>query len=87
MKGRTFDKKKKVFKHKDEIETYEIVGTAEYIAPETLQLKEPDFGIDIWALGCIIYQLLEGRTPFKGKTNLFTFDNIVNKQVTFHSVN
>jgi serine/threonine protein kinase len=83
-----FDKKKMAFKPKDGHlkETCDLVGTADYIAPETLQNSEPDFSVDIWALGCIVYQFLHGKTPFKDKTNLLIFDNILNKDVSFRSV-
>jgi 3-phosphoinositide dependent protein kinase-1 len=44
-----------------------FVGTAQFVAPEILQGKSPHIGCDLWALGCIIYQMLTGEHLFKGK--------------------
>jgi eukaryotic-like serine/threonine-protein kinase len=43
-----------------------IVGTLQFIAPEQLGGKEADHRADIWALGCILYQMLSGEAPFVG---------------------
>ncbi|KAJ5239976.1 Serine/threonine-protein kinase PKH2 [Penicillium chermesinum] len=42
-----------------------FVGTAEYVSPELLTDKNACKASDLWAFGCIIYQLLAGRPPFK----------------------
>ena len=44
-----------------------FVGTAQFVAPEILQGKEPSIGSDLWGLGCIIYQMLTGKHLFTGK--------------------
>jgi 3-phosphoinositide dependent protein kinase-1 len=84
-----FDRKKLRFVKRENNETNEtdLVGTAEYVAPETLENKNIGIGVDLWALGCIIYQFLHGRTLFKDKSNLLIFDNILHKSVTFKQVN
>jgi serine/threonine-protein kinase len=41
-----------------------IFGTPEYMAPEQAEGKEADHRVDIYAVGCIIYHLLTGQTPF-----------------------
>ncbi|PRP79667.1 3-phosphoinositide-dependent protein kinase 1, partial [Planoprotostelium fungivorum] len=51
-------------------------GTAEYVAPELLTEDYCVKSSDLWALGCIIFQLLTGKTPFRGETNYFTFELI-----------
>ncbi|RLN71227.1 hypothetical protein BBJ28_00020249, partial [Nothophytophthora sp. Chile5] len=50
-----------------------FVGTPEYMPPETINNKEPTYASDSWALGCIIYQLLTGETPFSGGSAYLTF--------------
>ncbi len=64
----------------------ELVGTAEYIAPETLENKIVGIGVDLWALGCILYLFLHGTTPFKDKSNLLIFDNILHKKAVINQV-
>lgn len=54
-----------------------FVGTAEYVSPELLLHSQCSFGSDVWALGCIIYQLTQGAPPFRGDTELQTFEKIV----------
>lgn len=38
---------------------------------------------DLWALGCIIYQMHVGKTPFEDKSETGTFDMILNRQLEF----
>jgi serine/threonine-protein kinase len=63
----------------------EFVGTAEYVSPEVLLHKynEIDTSVDLWAFGCIIYLLFEGKTPFKEKNENDIFENIKNLNYTF----
>jgi 3-phosphoinositide dependent protein kinase-1 len=60
-----------------------FVGTAEYVSPELLTDKSAGKPSDLWAFGCIIYQLLVGRPPFKGATEYLTFQKIVNLEYEF----
>jgi serine/threonine protein kinase len=41
-----------------------IVGTLQYLAPEQLEGKEADARSDLWALGCILYEMVSGRRTF-----------------------
>lgn len=51
--------------------TQVIVGTAYYIAPETVTDPEAiGFGVDLYALGAVAYYLLSGTRVFEGKTAL-----------------
>ncbi|KRX10284.1 Protein kinase-like domain [Pseudocohnilembus persalinus] len=61
----------------------QIIGTALYIAPEIIQYGTYDFSCDAWSLGVIIYILLSGQPPFKGKNNKDLFNQILNLEVSF----
>ena len=54
-----------------------FVGTAEYVSPELLTDKSACKASDLWAFGCIVYQLLAGRPPFKAGNEYQTFQKIV----------
>lgn len=54
-----------------------FVGTEDYIAPEIINNEESTFASDLWSLGTIIYQFFVGRTPFKGSSPYYTFENIL----------
>jgi 3-phosphoinositide dependent protein kinase-1 len=60
-----------------------FVGTAEYVSPELLTDKNACKASDLWAFGCIIYQLLAGRPPFKAGNEYQTFQKIVALEYEF----
>ncbi|KAL3516311.1 hypothetical protein ACH5RR_023213, partial [Cinchona calisaya] len=62
-----------------------FVGTEEYIAPEIITGEGHSSAIDWWALGILLYEMLYGRTPFRGKNRQKTFANILQKDLTFPS--
>lgn len=45
-----------------------IMGTAAYMSPEQARGKTVDKHTDIWAFGCVLYELLTGRRAFEGET-------------------
>jgi Tol biopolymer transport system component len=45
-----------------------ILGTFQYMAPEQLEGREADARSDIWALGCVLYEMCTGRRAFEGRS-------------------
>jgi hypothetical protein len=45
-----------------------IVGTFQYMAPEQLEGKEADARSDLWALGCVLYEMATGKPAFEGQS-------------------
>jgi len=48
--------------------THTLMGTPRYMPPEQIMLKEMDGGVDIFALGVILYECLAGTSPIQAKT-------------------
>lgn len=60
-----------------------FVGTPLYVAPEMLENNESGFFTDIWSLGCIIYEMVVGKSPFMGDNNTQVFKNILECKLDF----
>jgi serine/threonine-protein kinase len=45
-----------------------LLGTAAYMSPEQAKGKSVDKRCDIWAFGCVLFEMLAGRKAFSGKT-------------------
>nr|AHZ63883.1 phototropin [Metzgeria crassipilis] len=62
-----------------------FVGTEEYIAPEIILGLGHNSSVDWWALGILLYEMLFGRTPFRGRNRQRTFANVLHKDLGFPS--
>jgi len=57
-----------------------ILGTAAYMSPEQSRGQAVDKRTDIWAFGCVLYELLTGRAPFTGETLSDTIARILERE-------
>jgi serine/threonine-protein kinase len=47
-----------------------VVGTARYLAPEQVEAKPVDARTDVYAAGLLLYEMLAGRSPFQGDSDM-----------------
>ena len=57
-----------------------IAGTAPYMSPEQARGKDVDKRADIWAFGCVLYELLTGIRAFAGETTTDVLAAVVNRE-------
>ena len=60
-------------------------GTLEYMAPEMIKGEKYDRTVDYWSLGILLYDMLVGRPPFKGKNENALKDAIVKQKIVIPS--
>ena len=61
------------------------VGTAYFIAPETIK-GEYDEKCDVWSIGVILYYILSGKFPFTGNSNFEIFEKIQKSEPVFKNL-
>jgi len=57
-----------------------IVGTLQYLAPEQLEGREADARSDLWALGCVLYEMTTGRRAFAGASAASVIAAIIERE-------
>ncbi|KAB5561544.1 hypothetical protein DKX38_006501 [Salix brachista] len=62
-----------------------FVGTHEYLAPEIIKGEGHGSAVDWWTFGIFLFELLYGKTPFKGSGNEETLSNVVSRSLKFPS--
>jgi hypothetical protein len=63
-----------------------IVGTAAYMAPEQVRGEELDKRADIWAFGCVLYEMLTGERAFRGSTVTDTMAAVLTAEPAWDNV-
>ena len=60
-------------------------GSLKYMAPEVLSFKknEADPAVDIWSMGCILFTMVTGHSPFRDKDKEKTRERIINCEYSF----
>ncbi|HEX2049026.1 MAG TPA: protein kinase [Actinomycetota bacterium] len=72
LKVADFGIAKAAFSTGDITTTGSIIGTVTYLSPEQARGEEPDARSDLYALGVVLYELVTGRPPFSGESQLAT---------------
>ena len=60
--------------------TGHMIGTPGYMSPEQARGKALDNRTDIWAFGCLLYELLTGKRAFAGETAAETIANVLERE-------
>jgi serine/threonine protein kinase len=47
--------------------TDRMLGTVDYVSPEQIEGSEPDARADVYALGCVLFEMLTGEPPYAGQ--------------------
>jgi serine/threonine protein kinase len=65
--------------------TMSMIGTPYYVSPELVQEDKYSYKSDVWAIGCILYELCFLKRAFDGKTMIKITKDIVDKHPDFNN--
>jgi Tol biopolymer transport system component len=63
-----------------------VLGTAPYMSPEQVQGRELDARTDVWAFGCLLFEMLTGKRAFPGSTSSEVAAAILGRDPNFEAL-
>jgi Tol biopolymer transport system component len=63
-----------------------ILGTASYMSPEQAKGKSVDRRTDVWAFGCVLYEMLAGKQAFEGEDITEVLASVVKSEPAFDTL-
>ena len=63
-----------------------VMGTPGYMSPEQALGRDVDHRTDIWAFGCVLYELLTGEPTFRGATQTETLAAVLEREPDWHAL-
>jgi Tol biopolymer transport system component len=63
-----------------------VFGTAAYMSPEQANGKDADRSSDVWAFGCVLYEMLTGRRAFDGDSISEILANVLKTEPAWHEL-
>jgi hypothetical protein len=63
-----------------------LLGTVAYMSPEQMRGQPVDKRVDVWAFGCVLYEMLTGRSPFLRETTPDTIVAVLEDQPQWNAL-